>query len=759
MEKEENHAAEAAKQAGLPEDVPLEDFQFVLKELLDAWRPLLQEELELSGSVERLVEEAAKHPHSCEDEQLIADRLFAPLASEAVALRLLDPKARETLGPVDQWRWCLQKILCCLRFGWLLSRARSFAAAVYYLYRYWLCIRRLFANDPTGRPLTAEERADFKALVAGFGSVFKPYLESELRLADRAGELAEDAVTGTLDCDSGGDTAEALFEKFLTVERAKLLLGAAEFDKLSQDPRFWLCRCWCLCAFRFGWCLARARTLFDLVRCLVAYFRCLRRCFQPLVCELTEPAGCVAETVNADLKALVVPVKGTASGGGFLRYVLEWSRDGITWHASDFHYPPIPPGGGSQGNIPVAGGLLGYFDTTARDEGAYTIRLTVYGAQGATCVKTITFTLFKQDVRILGFDGAFTLDTTPYDPAAMFVETVPALCSRPAGVYEISFGECLSIWGSAFVGGCEGKKIKRYLIDYKPGFEADPTTGGWTNIWKVEYNTVWQYRDLNMRKDTSVLTASWVSDCVVPVPFPPYCLLNVPEARLSPSCWQTHTSTCGLSGLITLRLVVEDTGGALYYDTQKVWIDNKPICAMIRIDAVPRCADIRVSTFATPPDCSVPWNLPLSGIAWDEYIDPALPHSRPNDNFDFYWVKVSKQGGTELQIPIAWSMGTPCFYGTNRVGDPGTACTPCDPANPLPTAVFGTLAQFDLRAIDPLCSASVGYPVPADLLLPRGECCVYVFKLRVQDRTWTPSGPHWREALWPVRICNDLKPA
>lgn len=759
MEKEENHAAEAAKQAGLPEDVPLEDFQFVLKELLDAWRPLLQEELELSGSVERLVEEAAKHPHSCEDEQLIADRLFAPLASEAVALRLLDPKARETLGPVDQWRWCLQKILCCLRFGWLLLRARSFAAAVYYLYRYWLCIRRLFANDPTGRPLTAEERADFKALVAGFGSVFKPYLESELRLADRAGELAEDAVTGTLDCDSGGDTAEALFEKFLTVERAKLLLGAAEFDKLSQDPRFWLCRCWCLCAFRFGWCLARARTLFDLVRCLVAYFRCLRRCFQPLVCELTEPAGCVAETVNADLKALVVPVKGTASGGGFLRYVLEWSRDGITWHASDFHYPPIPPGGGSQGNIPVAGGLLGYFDTTARDEGAYTIRLTVYGAQGATCVKTITFTLFKQDVRILGFDGAFTLDTTPYDPAAMFVETVPALCSRPAGVYEISFGECLSIWGSAFVGGCEGKKIKRYLIDYKPGFEADPTTGGWTNIWKVEYNTVWQYRDLNMRKDTSVLTASWVSDCVVPVPFPPYCLLNVPEARLSPSCWQTHTSTCGLSGLITLRLVVEDTGGALYYDTQKVWIDNKPICAMIRIDAVPRCADIRVSTFATPPDCSVPWNLPLSGIAWDEYIDPALPHSRPNDNFDFYWVKVSKQGGTELQIPIAWSMGTPCFYGTNRVGDPGTACTPCDPANPLPTAVFGTLAQFDLRAIDPLCSASVGYPVPADLLLPRGECCVYVFKLRVQDRTWTPSGPHWREALWPVRICNDLKPA
>ncbi|HML79340.1 hypothetical protein [Geobacter sulfurreducens] len=758
MEKETKLTAETVK-ALLNEDINREDFQFVLQQLLDAWRPILEEELKLSESAERLVAVAEKQPHSCEDEQLLADRLFAPLATADVALRTLTPQAREALGPIDEWQWCLRKILCCLRFGWLLSRSRTFPVSVYYLYRYWLCIRRLFQNDPTGRQPTPEERADFRKLTAGFAEVFRPWLEQEAKAMDHSTELADGAVSGQVDCHSGGDAAEALFEKFLTVDNARLLMGAELFEKLSKDPRFWLCRCWCICAFRFGWCLGRSRSLIELVRCLVAYFRCLRRCFQPLVCELTDPTGCVAEEVNTDLKALVVAVKGTATGGGFLRYVLEWSRDGIAWHASDFHYPPIPPGGGTQGNSPVAGGLLACFDTTARDEGVYTIRLTVYGVQGTTCVRTITFSLFKQDVRILGFDGAFTLDTTAYDPAAMFVETVPALCTRPSGVHEISFGECLSIWGSAFVGGCEGRKIKRYLIDYKPGFETDPTTGGWINIWKVEYNTVWQYRDMNMRKDTSVLTASWVTDCVVPVPFPPYCLMNVPEARLAPSCWQTHVSTCGLSGLVTLRLMVEDTGGTLYYDTQKVWIDNKPICAMIRIDAVPRCADIRISSFATPPDCGVPWNLPLSGIAWDEYIDPALPLTRPNDNFDFYWVKVSKQGGTEVQIPVSWSMGSPCFFGTNRVGDPGTSCTPCDPANPLPAAVFGTLAQFDLRAIDPLCSASVGYPVPADLLLPRGECCVYVFKLRVQDRTYTPGGPHWREALWPVRICNDLKPA
>jgi len=305
------------------------------------------------------------------------------------------------------------------------------------------------------------------------------------------------------------------------------------------------------------------------------------------------------------------------------------------------------------------------------------------------------------------------------------------------------------------VGGCEDRKIKRYTIDYKPGFETDPTAAGWLPpIWSVEYDTIWQYREMNKRRDTSVLTSSWVTDCVVNIPFPPWCLDEEPNARLSPSCWNTLIGTCQLSGLITLRLTVTDTDGNLYYDTQRVWIDNKPVCAMIRIDAVPPCTDLNVSQFATPPDCSVPWNVPLSGIAYDELIDPALPATRPNDNFDFYWIKVAKQGGSEVQIPISTGM-TPCFYGTTRVGDPGVHCAPCDPAHPDPTAVFGTLAQFDLRAIDPLCHDQVPYAVPDDFLLDRGECCVYIFKLYVQDRTL--SSAHWAEALWPVKICNDLK--
>jgi hypothetical protein len=493
----------------------------------------------------------------------------------------------------------------------------------------------------------------------------------------------------------------------------------------------------------------------------LCFVRCRWFCIlicPPLKCKVTAPDGCTAEEVNTDIPALVVPVIGTAAGGGFSHYVLEWSIDTINWFTAkngipSFHYPPIPGGGTTQGNNPVVGGLLADFDTTVLDGGVYFLRLTVFSTTGAECVDQHQFSLLKKDVRILGVDDYLSLDTNEFDPAARFVETVPALCSRPTGTYEVSFGECISIQGAAFIGGCEDKKIKRYTIDYKPGFEIDPSTSGWINFWSVDYSTVWQYRDMNMRLDTSDLTAVWVTDCVIP--FLGGCLLSEPQARLAPTCWPTRTGNCQLSGLITLRLGVEDTSSVWYYDTQRIWIDNKQLCANIRIDAVPKCADLLISQFATPPDCSVPWPLPISGIAYDEYIDDTLALTRPNDNFDFYWVKASKQGGSEIQLPVPGPGGT-CFYGTSRVGDPGTTCDPCDPANPAPGATFGTLTTFDLRAVDPDCSPSVPYPVPANFLLPRGECCVYEFKVHVQDRTIFPGAPRWREWSWPVKICNDL---
>jgi hypothetical protein len=400
------------------------------------------------------------------------------------------------------------------------------------------------------------------------------------------------------------------------------------------------------------------------------------------------------------------------------------------------------------------------------NEGLIFIRMTVFATGGATKLcGPINFNLFRQDVRITGIDDDFNLNTNPFDPAAEFIETVPALCTRPSGVFEVSFGESITVQGSAFVGGCAAKQIRRYSVDYQPGFVTSPSVGGWINFWNVVYNPVDpnQFLVMNQRRDNSDLIAAWgaYTPCV-PNPFPPptfICGATDPQGELYPESWPTtFNPPCGLSGLITLRLTVEDAASNLYYDTQRIWIDNKWPCAAIKITAVPPCAVVNVSQFATPPDCSIPWQLPLVGIAYDEYIDYALPFTRPNDNFDFYWVKVSKQGGSWIQIPVPGPVGS-CFFGTSRVGDPVTRCIsgPCDPAHLDPSAVLGLLANFDLRALDPLCSPQASYAVPPDFLLPRGECCDYMFWLWVQDRTLFPGGPHWAEAFWPVRICNDLK--
>ena len=57
--------------------------------------------------------------------------------------------------------------------------------------------------------------------------------------------------------------------------------------------------------------------------------------------------------------------------------------------------------------------------------------------------------------------------------------------------------------------------------------------------------------------------------------------------------------------------------------------------------------------------------------------------------------------------------------------------------------MFGTLANFDLRALDPICSASVKWgPITRNFTIKRGECCVYIFKVWVYDRTIRPGGQH-----------------
>jgi hypothetical protein len=734
-------------------DDDAQELRPALESLLAAYEPILTEDLALAKSPDKVQEQSDNG--DCEAEIVLANQIFGRFWNENVALSLLPREAREQFGPIDKWRWCFLHIRCCMIFGWLLCRGpRGIRGYSYYLNRYWRCVREVL-GQPVSNPLTPAEANDFRTLVAALSGAYRPYLQDQLTAADTAAQIADEVIGGKIDCEVESDDAVNIFERLLNADAAAALLGQEAFAAHQRDPFFWFCRCWCLCAIRFGCCLARARRIADLYRCLKFYRLCLRQCFRPLTCDLTGPTGCTEETTHSVLPGFLVPVTGTAGGGGFSHYLLEWSTNDVTYHADSFYYPPIPPGNSVQSNTQVFGGVLGYFDTTLQNPGLHFIRLTVFSVTGAQCVRKISFELSKNDVRILGVGGYFNLDTGWADPSAKFVETVPALCTRPISVSEVSFGGCLSVSGGAFVGGCENKSVKRYILDFKPGFETDCNTAGWTKFWEVDYTTPAQNRFINWRTDSSVLTSVFVDDCYVPTPIAPFCSpfrKIEPLSLLSPSCWNTLIGTCQMSGLFTLRLTVEATDGSTYCDTQRIWLDNKNICVRIMISAVPKCADLFVSKFAQPPDCSVPWSLPVSGIAYDPYIDPGLPLTRPNDNFDYYVVTVIKQGGPSLHIPVPGPGGA-CFYGTSRVG----SCTQC-PGDPLGGDVFGTLAMFDLRAVDPLCSASLPYAVPPGFTIPRGECCVYTFHVYAQDRTITPGGPHHNTDIWPVKICNDLRP-
>ena len=118
------------------------EFQTVLQALVDTYRPILEEDLKRSADLKALEQEALKAPPDCEAELDAAQKLFETFLSEKTALALLPAQARELLGPIERWRWCFLHIRCCMVFGWLLCRRpRTFRLFVYFLFRYWLCVR------------------------------------------------------------------------------------------------------------------------------------------------------------------------------------------------------------------------------------------------------------------------------------------------------------------------------------------------------------------------------------------------------------------------------------------------------------------------------------------------------------------------------------------------------------------------------------------------------------------------------------------
>ena len=777
-----------------PRELHDEDFQFALKALLAAYQPILEEELRQSNAPEALKEAAAGKPPNCEDELALANRIFETFLSEEVAVRLLPPEGRAQLGPVEQWRWCLLHIRCCIIFGWLVCRGpRTFRAFAYYLYRYWVCVRQALGT-PVSTPLTAEQRDDFRKLVQALAGAYKPYLTDQLASVEFPDAVPDAVIDGSIDCFEGEEEAAAIFERLLTLDTAPALLGKAAFDEHIKEPSFFFCRCWCLCAIRFGCCLARARNFVEVLRCLAFFRRCLRQCFVPLHCQLTAPTGCTEEEANPSAGGMTVTVIGTAAGAFFGHYTLEWRKvegrncdDNTDFQSTGVIYP----GGAPTGANPVNAGILGFINTTVLPAGSYEVRVCVFSSQqGAprTCC-CIQFDLFKHLVWI---DRVCINPGAPVQtPPGPFVSTAPIVNTNPGGIV-VPVGGCVTVKGTAFVGDCAKRQIQcidlRWGIDFLPGpgevgFNPAAFTGSLLvptgpvcytppdeNLKRAPWNEVFERALTTRFVQTAVLLPS--------PPFPPNTSITVYKlqdfcfdsaGQLPPCADLAHHCS---SGQFTLLLDVTDTLNNHYYDTQQVWFDNKPISAEIGgLKGLAACETMDLSKFVPPGGpCGVPWPIDVQGIAFDELIDSNAPPVYPNDNFDFYSLSITRQGGPTYSVPITPDLvtfGPNPLQGNHRVGDPGKRCEQsiagCPPPA-FPPHFFGLLSKLDLRIFDATCAVSPSLPAifrpPAGFALERGQCCGYAFELYVQDKTWSDGFAggfhHLPTAPWAVCICNDL---
>ena len=794
-ETPEEEPAGADEQETDEQELQDEDFRFALRELLAAYEPVLAEELERARAPEQLEEEARKHPPSCEDEFELAARIFDRFFTEEVAERLLPQEGRQQLGSIEEWRWCLRHIRCCIVFGWLVCRGpRTFRAFNYYLYRYWRCVRQAL-DVPLGETLTDEDRRDFTTLVEALATAYRPYLTDQLATVEFPHGIPDEVIEGGIDCFEGEEEAAAVFERLLTMDVAAALLGRKAFEEHRQTASFWFCRCWCLCAIRFGCCLAHARSLRDVLRCLVFYRRCLRHCFRPLQCAITHPTmgECAEEQVLLGAGTIGIEITGTATGAFCDHYILEWKAAGAPDSAYSSTGIIYDPPGLTQGACGKVNATLGYLSTgIAPVDNDVTIRLRVVGAppSSAEQICLATFEIFRRRVWISGIEGVPVAPPGVLDPTA----------DLKTGSTVRSFGSALEIWGHAWVGKCAGKEMKRYTLSYQPGFVSDPVVGPWTEFWQVDYQSALQRKAVQTGHFD--LTSSWLHSeaCVVfnPTP-PPDCLLSIPYDELWPTRWQSGRNypdvAVGLqsfpvdpevpatvwttqqlplvncqSGRYTLRLDVEDTMGIRYYDLQHVWFDNKKIHGRImQLAGVPACSTVDLSSFAAPgADCTVPWPADLLGIAYDEYIEEGNT-AIPSDNYAMvggvvqggYQLWIKKDGAPNPGVPLpvpgpAAPPWGPPFQGTTRVGDPGERCSTADPpaVGTPPNPVPGILASIDLRRLDAVCN-----PAEPALTLERGECCGYNLRLDVWDNSVCPSfsgGHHSIQHDFPVCICNDL---
>lgn len=741
---------------------------------LEAFAPALQPD----GDEQRPTDDVAQATY-------LAERLY----TEELASRFFPRDAAAVLGKGEEWRWCLPLVRCCWMFGWLICRGcRDYTALRYYLYRYWLCVRTAMGRDPRAQ-LSPQERKEFEALAELLGQTYGAWLkEEEVKVElDRGGP--DDLLSGRVDCCRDNAFAAALFDRLATREAAEALLGREAFASHTRNPWFWLCRCWCRAAIRFGCCLACARTREEQRRCFVEYQEALNDCLGPPRCELTGPTGCFEERPILEILDLGVPVTGTAMGAFFGGYTLEWRmvegdecQNQNGWTSDGVVYP----GHGSSGTAPVMNGTLGWIRTRLLTARSYEVRICVKtsrpGTEPPCCC--IIYNLFKRFVWISRVGAAWVGGGGVHDPDAPLVHPVP---SHPSS-FLVPVGCCVRVRGSAWVGECNDRRIRCFSLHYAPEFLPGPYETGFDPsvytplpgqapvCYTPPDEAEKRAQPNELIADGSVLTTGWeqvTTDLSTFFGGPPP-TVTFSEWRLKESCFAStglpaaldDEHTCA-SGRYTLLLDVEDTHGNHYYDTQHVWFDNKTLHLALEGIA---CRPLTLREAAGSRPCASPWPRDLRGTAYDEYIIPK-DLSYPSNNFDYYTVRITRgcAGGPAYDVPITRDMVTfdadivtgavDRLKGTAHVGTPAPVC-PADPT--LGPAQHGVLTQLDMRAFDAVCAAQMPVPFrpPPGFALQRGECCAYSIQLYAQDKTVDDTGPGicHRKSAPPcaIIVCNDL---
>lgn len=521
---------------------------------------------------------------------------------------------------------------------------------------------------------------------------------------------------------------------------------------------------------------------------LIAILIWLIRVQRRLVCRLDKPTGCTEEEPVEAAGGLAVEVVGSAYGAMFGHYVLEWRLpdgkdcgDDADWSSDGVVYP----GGGPTGGTPVINGTLGWINTTVWTPGPYEVRLCVYPYQagGSRCCHCTGFTLFK---KLVWIDRVAINPGAPVEtPPGPFVSGASIVNTNPGGTL-VPVGGCVTIEGSAFVGECNNRKIKCFDLKFAEDFLPGPLDAGFNPA--VYTTSALQQPVCYIPPEESQKRAIWnwvIRDALTvklikttvdlfgnPVDLwklQEYCFNS---ASKLPACLDAEHH-CH-SGRYTLLLDVEDTLGNHYYDTQHVWFDNKPIHVRFSgLAGVMPCKEIHLGPGGAIPlphgaPCDQPWPLDVEGIVYDEYIDEN-DMTYPSNNFDFYWMRITRQGGPTYNVPITpdlVTLGANPLRGTERVGEPGSRCEDaiggCTPVVPTPLEASGVLTQIDLRIFDEVCAASLSPPFapPAGFPLKRDTCCGFTFQIHARDKTWSDGwagGYHRRWSLpWAVCICNDL---